>query len=592
MSDAGSYGIGYFQRTGGSNCGNGYTCANPSDGGYVVVNGVDAASGQISVTAYATGGTGGGTNQGTISINSPVGTLLGIVHPNWENQRPALNVTYQGYTGNVYHFTIGQQGTFNDSSGHHTYTTGPWEVDVPVSFTVDNFNCYGNSYTPCTVSGASNCVLQSSTDPSTLVCAGLATDIQNSTKSQCDSYWINYSCPTTQSSTQCAQWQAVLNCASGQYPIPTAGYICSINNQSYPDQPTCASACPTGTCTTQLGTITSQDFTAQFAQSAEESQVVNELQHVFDGNSEVCESGMWWLFDNESIGAFLASAVISYATQQLGADVVDQLNTIGGPVLANLAECIGSAVQVGLTVATAGTKNAISISNPYNGNEIPTAYNTLATKFGGTTLLNSGTTTTTVDNPDGTTTQTTITSAPGGPTTYTSATYVTNGGMTVSIDTATYNSNGSGNSTQIFSTIRSDGTDTETASWDGNGNVTVFDSGTNRFGQEFGTLTNYNANGTMTTQTNTLINGNVEQGLQTNSVNPVPTDPIASTANTIGSMCGAAASVRKCGCWRKWRHAYCCRKYDRGIFRRAFSWVHSVGTNADNNFDTGLFHVY
>src|SRR5208282_4592813 len=122
------------------------------------------------------------------------------------------------------------------------------------------FNCYGNGYTPCTVPGQSDCALQDSTDISTLVCAGLSTDIQNPTKTQCNSYWIDYLCPTTETSTQCAQWQ---------YPIPSTGYICSTNSASYPDQPTCAAACTSGTCSTQLGTITSNDFTGQFAQSAE-----------------------------------------------------------------------------------------------------------------------------------------------------------------------------------------------------------------------------------------------------------------------------------------------------------------------------------
>ncbi len=264
--DNGSYGTGFFVRNG-------------PDWGYVEMWGVDASAKQVKVHAYAAGGLGQcGDLTTTISTDSPPGTVVGSVYPNWgDGNCHEVVVTYEGYTcpGGCIH-------TFKFTFGGEVYT-----VNVPMAKPMENFNCYQDSYKDCTFDNGLQCNRLSSPNINDLECVGYDNDTEDPRKSLCKQYIVNYECPTTAQTTECSRYEEVVKCNDGIYPLR------DVRADSY-------------------------DFSADFAQAMALAQATNELKHVWSGEPYECESGMWWLFDSMSFGDYLMSKVMSAAFQQLG----------------------------------------------------------------------------------------------------------------------------------------------------------------------------------------------------------------------------------------------------------------------------------
>ncbi len=274
-ADSGSYGVGYFYRNG-------------PDWGYVEMWGVDAASKTFRIHAYAAGGLGEcGDIDLNMSSDTPPGATIGTVYPHWEGSCRETPVTYEGYqcSGGCIH-------TFKFHSPYGVFT-----ANVPVSKTDENFNCYQNSYQDCSFGGGLGCRRLSSSDVNELECSEYDSDADSSAKVQCKRYLVNYECPKERQVTECAEYDEVLKCNDGIYPIR------DVRTDSY-------------------------DFSADFTKAAALAQATNELKHVWSGEPYRCESGTWWLFSTQSLGDYFLSKVTSFALSQLGSHVFEQVSTM------------------------------------------------------------------------------------------------------------------------------------------------------------------------------------------------------------------------------------------------------------------------
>jgi conjugal transfer mating pair stabilization protein TraN len=322
-SDSGSYGLGGFVRNGGTfNWLGGW---NACDWGYAEVRG--QGNNTINVHAFATGCSG---QCGDLSVNIPIdtapGTVIGYVYPHWEGSCVTLSVTYDGYDcsggGCIYH--IGFHGM------------GAQGVNIPIVNVAENFNCYQDSYQDCSFGEGLQCNRLSSLDINNLECVEYDLDVDNAAKNQCKRYIVNYDCPKDKQITECAEYDEVLRCNDGIYPIR------DVRTDSY-------------------------DFSADFSKAMALAQATNELKHVWSGEPYRCESGTWWMFDSMSLGDYFTSKLMSFAFQQLGAEIMSKVgNLIGGS-----GGCAESLINAS-TAAVRNTYGSLDSSNiRYSGSYTP-----------------------------------------------------------------------------------------------------------------------------------------------------------------------------------------------------------------------------
>ena len=323
-SDAGSYGIGGFVRHGGTF---GYLGGfNACDWGYAEIRGI--GNQMINIHASATGckGSCGGLSV-DIPVNTPPGTVIGTVYPHWERRCRAITVTYDGYDcsgGGCIH-TIGFHGM------------GARPVNIALIKIAEDFNCYQDSYQDCSFGDDLQCSRTSSSDVSDLECTEYDFDVERPIKSQCRKYIVNYDCPKDKQITECAEYDEVLNCNDGVYPIR------NVRTEDY-------------------------DFSADFSRAMALAQATNELKHVWSGEPYICESGMWWLFDNMDLGTFLASKAMTAAMQYFGQEIYAQLS----PALQTLADCVGAAVTTIMAVSSGFQTTVGAGGTPHNAISDPT----------------------------------------------------------------------------------------------------------------------------------------------------------------------------------------------------------------------------
>jgi len=328
-ADNGSYGEGFFNR-------------NSPDWGYIQLWGVDAASKTIKVHAYAAGGLGHcGDFTINISVDTPPGTQIGTVYPHWEGSCQTVPVTYEGYqcSGGCVHSFI-----------FH----GPWgnySVNVPITKINENFNCYQDSYQDCSFGEGLQCNRLSSLDINDLECVEYDLDIDNAAKNQCKKYIVNYDCPKDKQITECAEYDEVLRCNDGIYPIR------DVRTDSY-------------------------DFSADFSKAMALAQATNELKHVWSGEPYECESGTWWMFDSMSLGDYFMSKLTSYAFSYLGGELFTQIG--GGAAINDSLGCSSSLMDTATSLS-----NVTGASLNYaNGPTRPATSMNLMLEGGGSTTIN------------------------------------------------------------------------------------------------------------------------------------------------------------------------------------------------------------
>ncbi|GAB5047542.1 hypothetical protein TdN_19340 [Thermodesulfovibrio sp. TK110] len=326
-SDEGSYGIGAFVRNGGTfNWLGGW---NACDWGYAEVRG--QGNNTVNIHAFATGCEGQcGDLWVNIPVNTPPGTVIGYVHPHWEGSCVTLSVTYDGYdcSGGGCVYKIGFHGM------------GAGTVSVPVVKIAETFNCYQNSFQDCNFGEGLQCNRLSSSNIDDLECVEYDIDVDDSRKAECKKYIVNYECPKQKETTECAQYEEVLRCNDGVYPIRDVR-------------------------------LEGMEFAADFYKAMAYAQAANELKHVWSGESYRCESGLWWLFDQMSLGDYLLSKAMGFALSYLGSQL---FSLIGG----------GSAINQALGCANSLFKTALNFSGttPFDSGDKITFYDTEGSQVG------------------------------------------------------------------------------------------------------------------------------------------------------------------------------------------------------------------
>lgn len=193
-------------------------------------------------------------------------------------------------------------GSGNDDTDVYMY------IDADVEEVYENFNCYQNSFQDCSFDGV-QCNRVSSTDIDALECVEYDLDVEDSRKVQCKRFIVNYDCPKQKEKTECADYEEVLKCNDGVYPIR------DVRLEGY-------------------------DFGADFMKAMAYAQAANELKHVWSGESYRCESGLWWLFDQMSLGDYLLNKAIGFALSYLGSEVFTMIG--GGSAISNALGCANS----------------------------------------------------------------------------------------------------------------------------------------------------------------------------------------------------------------------------------------------------------
>jgi hypothetical protein len=334
-ADSGSYGIGAFVRYGGTfNSLGGF---NACDWGYAEIRGVDSQ--MINIHAFATGCEGHcGDLNVNIPVSTPPGTVIGYVYPHWEGSCVTLTVTYEGYDCSGGGGCVHKVGF---------YGMGASPVNIAVVRIAENFNCYQDSYQDCSFGEGLQCNRLSSLDINDLECVEYDLDTDNAAKNQCKKYIVNYDCPKEKQTTECAEYEDVLRCNDGIYPIR------DVRTDSY-------------------------DFSADFSKAMALAQATNELKHVWSGEPYRCESGTWWLFDSMSLGDYLLSKAAGFAFQQLGGELFSKIggsSAIGDPLgcTASVANSVTSFYGYGSDTVTevynnkAAGKIEMNVYNPEGG---------------------------------------------------------------------------------------------------------------------------------------------------------------------------------------------------------------------------------